>query len=187
MKPDTANERAHSGTESLRVSALLSISTDKWEQRWRQQHRHISLNIRRDSDERSQRSAVIADLESGALDVGLIRIYGDESLDAVTDTPLHAVTLFEESMALLLGEEHPLADEHSIDGSLLEALELTAALLPGPVARDALQKDLVTVPVTGLNPSRIVCVWTPSRDADDVQDFVGILRGRSGRSSRSNA
>jgi len=187
MKPDAEHERTHDDTESLRISALLSISTDKWEQRWRQQHRHISLNIRRDSDDRDQRSVVIADLESDALDIGLIRIYGDESLDTISQTPLHAVTLYEESMALLLSAEHPLAEEPSIDGSLLEALELTATLLPGPVARDALQKDLVTVPVTGLKPSRIVCVWKPSRDSEAIQDFVGILRGRTGHSSRSNA
>jgi hypothetical protein len=90
-------------------------------------------------------------------------------------------------MAVLLSDEHPLADEPSIDGALLDDLELSAALLPGPVARDARQKNLVIVPVTGLEPSRIVCVWQPSRDADDVQDFIGVLRGRTGHSSRAQA
>ncbi len=171
----------------LRVSSLLSISTDKWEQRWREQHRHIRLSIRRDADEPAQRATVLADLESGELDAALIRLFGHETVQEVSEAKLHAVTVYEESMAVLLSAEHPLADEPSIDGALLDDLELTAALLPGPVARDALQKSLVIVPVTGLDPSRIVCVWQPSRDAEDIQDFVGLLRGRSGHSSRAQA
>jgi DNA-binding transcriptional LysR family regulator len=184
---ETETPAQQAGRPVLRLSSLLSISTDKWEQRWRQQHRHIGLSVRRDRDEPSERAAVITDLLSGDLDLALIRVYGDETSADVSDSPLHAITVYEEAMAVLLSDEHPLADEPSIDGALLDDLELSAALLPGPVARDARQKNLVIVPVTGLEPSRIVCVWQPSRDADDVQDFIGVLRGRTGHSSRAQA
>lgn len=171
----------------LRVSALQSISTDKWEQRWRRTHPASHLTVQRDSDLRDDRAAVLALLCAGQIDLALVRLYPGETPKDLTDQPLHSVALYEEGAAVLLSEEHPLADEPEIDASLIEEPELRAALLPAPVARDARQKSLVVVPVTGLEPTRVVCVWLVERDADDVQDFVGILRGRGERSSRNES
>lgn len=182
MNADARPERS-----VLTVSCLLSISTDKWEDRWRQQHRHIRLSIRRDSDDPGERSAVIDALASGELDVALIRLYGNETLADVGTTSLHAITLYEESQVVLISSDHPLATEEFLEAALLSDFGLDSAVLPAPMARDALQKTLAIVPVTGLEPSRIVCVWLTARDADDVQDFVGLLRGRTGRSSRAQA
>lgn len=180
---NAAPDRAH--LPSFRVSALQSISTDKWEQRWRRAHRGIRLEMRRDSDLRDERAQVITDLSEHQLDAALVRLFPGEAVSDLSDAPLHSVVLYEEGAAVLLSSEHPLADEPEIDGSLLDEPELRAALLPAPVARDARQKSLVVVPVTGLEPTRVVCVWLRERDAQDVQDFVGILRGRGDRSSRN--
>lgn len=169
----------------LTVSALLSISTDKWQQRWREQHPETRLTFRRDSDQPDARAQVLDDLCADQLDAALVRLFPGEKGTDLANVPLHSITLYEEGAALLLSKEHPLATEPEIDGTLLDDLELTAALLPAPVARDALQKDLVSVPVTNIEPSTIVCVWRVDRDGEDVQDFVGILRGRTGRSSRT--
>lgn len=171
----------------LNVSSLLSISTDKWEDRWRAQHPETRLVFRRDSDVPSDRAAVIADLVTGELDAALVRLNPGEKAASLTAKPLHSITLYGEGMAVLLDKEHPLADETEIAGDLIDDLELRAALLPAPVARDALQKTLVTVPVTGLEPHTIACVWLVDRNADDIQDFVGVLRGRSAQSSRTQA
>lgn len=176
-----------SSPSGLRVSALQSISTDKWEQRWSRTHPSNRLWVQRDSDLREAREAVIAALCAGQIDAALVRLYPGETPQNLADTPLHSVALYEEGAALLLSEEHPLADEPEIDASLIEEPELRAALLPAPVARDTRQKSLVVVPVTGLEPTRVLCVWLVERDADDVQDFVGILRGRGERSSRNEA
>lgn len=172
---------------AFRVSALQSISTDKWEQRWRRTHPSLPLQVRRDSDLPEARAKVLSDLLNDQLEAALVRLSPGESAADLADQALHAVVLYEEGAALLLSDEHPLADEPEIDAALLDEPELRAALLPAPVARDARQKSLVVVPVTGLEPTRVACVWLVRRDAEDVQDFVGILRGRGERSSRNAA
>lgn len=172
---------------SLTVSSLLSISTDKWQQRWREQHPETRLVFRRDSDLPDDRASVISDLVAGELDAALVRFAPGEQPSSLTTKSLHCITLYDEGMAVLLDKEHPLADETEIAGELIDDLELRAALLPAPVARDALQKTLVSVPVSGLEPYRIACVWLVDRDGEDIQDFVGLLRGRTGHSSRTQA
>lgn len=172
---------------TLTVSSLLSISTDKWEERWRAQHPETRLVFRRDSDLADDRPGVLADLVAGELDAALVRLAPGETPASLIAEPIHGITLYEEGMSVLLDKEHPLADEPSIDGSLIDDLELRPALLPAPIARDALQKTLVTVAVTGLEPYTIACVWLVERDDDDIQDFVGVLRGRTGHSSRTQA
>lgn len=169
------------------VACLLSVSTDKWQARWGEQHRTHRLTFDRYSDQPEARAEVIARLEAGEFDAAIVRVYPGEEAKILGSLPLHAVTLYDENQAVLLTKDHPFAEESEIAGELIDDLELRSALLPAPVARDALQKDLVAVPVTGLEPSRVVCVWLVSRDDDDVQDFIGLLRGRTGRSSRIQA
>jgi hypothetical protein len=38
--------------------------------------------------------------------------------------------------------------------------------------------------VTDAAPTRIALVWRVERDDDDIQEFVGVVRGRTARSSR---
>lgn len=171
----------------LNVACLKSISTDKWEHRWREQHPTISLDIVRIEDWPEARGEALTALQAGALDAALIRLYPGESAHELATNPLHCVTVFDEGQAVLLSKEHPFANEPVIDGSLLDDFDLRAALLPAPMARDARQKDLVSVAVTGLEPTTVSCVWLVSRDDADIQDFVGIIRGRTGRTSRTQA
>jgi DNA-binding transcriptional LysR family regulator len=172
---------------TLTVSSLLSISTDKWEERWRAQHPETRLVFRRDTDLAEERTEVLADLVSGVLDAALVRLSPGEKPATLMAQPLHGITLYDEGMAVLLDKAHPLADETAIAGELIDDLELRPALLPAPIARDALQKTLVAIPVSGLEPFSIACVWLVDRDDDDIQDFVGVLRGRTGHSSRTQA
>lgn len=172
---------------TLTVSSLLSISTDKWQQRWREQHPETRLLFRREEDAPETRAQVIADLVQGEIDAALVRVMPGERATELSESPLHAITLYEEGMAVLLTKDHPLIEEPEIAGELIDDFELGSALLPAPVARDALQKSLVIIPVTGLEPPSIACIWSVDRDADDIQDFVGLLRGRTGRSSRTQA
>ena len=76
------------------------------------------------------------------------------------------------------------------------ALRLVAAgtggiLLPLPLARHLTEKrEHALVPVHGespLAPTEVWATWEVSRDGADVQQLVGILRGRTARSSRPGA
>jgi DNA-binding transcriptional LysR family regulator len=70
-----------------------------------------------------------------------------------------------------------------------EAIETTAAgtgvvIVPMSVARLHRRKDTVQRPVTDLPPSTIALVWRRDRDDEVCQEFVGVVRGRTARSSR---
>lgn len=63
-----------------------------------------------------------------------------------------------------------------------------AILLPLPLARHLSRKrEYVVIPVdeaAGLPGTDVWASWDVERDADDVQHLVGIMRGRTARSSR---
>ena len=69
------------------------------------------------------------------------------------------------------------------------AVEAVAAgtgvvVLPMSVARLHHRKDVVHRPVRGLPPTTIALVWLVERDDEHTQAFVGVVRGRTPRSSR---
>ena len=71
-----------------------------------------------------------------------------------------------------------------------DAVETVAAgtgvvLLPMSVARLHSRKDVVHRPVADLEPTKVGLAWLVDRDDDEqVQAFIGIVRGRTERSSR---
>jgi len=70
-----------------------------------------------------------------------------------------------------------------------EAIETVAAgtglvLVPLSVARLYQRKDVVHRVVTDLPPSTIALVWLRDRDDDATQAFVGVVKGRTARTSR---
>ena len=70
-----------------------------------------------------------------------------------------------------------------------EAIETVAAgtgvvVVPASVARLFHRKDVVTRPVTDLDPTTVGLAWLVARDGDDVQAFVGITKGRTSRTTR---
>jgi len=57
-------------------------------------------------------------------------------------------------------------------------------LLPMSVARLLHRKDVASRPVTDLPPTRVGLAWRVERDDEQTQAMVGVVRGRTGRSSR---
>jgi DNA-binding transcriptional LysR family regulator len=73
--------------------------------------------------------------------------------------------------------------------SAKDAVEVAAAgsgivVLPRSVARLHARKDVVQVPVTDLEPTRIALIWLRDADSELHQDFVGVVRGRRASSGR---
>ena len=73
--------------------------------------------------------------------------------------------------------------------SAQEAVEAVAAgtgvaVLPMSVARLHHRKDVVHRPVRGLPPTPVALIWRVERDDELTQAFVGVVRGRTPRSSR---
>lgn len=60
-------------------------------------------------------------------------------------------------------------------------------IVPLSVARLHHRKDVVHRPVTGIAPSRIGLAWRVDDDDDRIETFIGIVRGRTERSSRGES
>ena len=71
-----------------------------------------------------------------------------------------------------------------------DAIEVAASgggivIVPASVARLFHRKDVVARPVADLEPTRVGLAWRTDDEDPRVQTFIGIVRGRTARSSRS--
>ncbi len=76
------------------------------------------------------------------------------------------------------------------DLTLRQAVESVAAdsgivIVPMSLARLHHRKDVVAVPVTGVPTSSVGLAWRQDVEDDRVETFIGVVRGRTARSSRS--
>jgi len=60
-------------------------------------------------------------------------------------------------------------------------------VVPMSVARLHHRKDVVHRPVTGVAPSRVGLAWRADDEDPRIEDFIGIVRGRTERSTRGGA
>ena len=132
------------------------------------------------------------DLEVGTPD--LVRLYLDEIgkaplLDAATEVDL--ADLADEQLVLphRSGWTPDVEQRDWPAMSEREAVEVVASgggivLLPMSVARLLHRKDVASRPVSDLPPTRVALAWRVERDDEQTQAMVGVVRGRTGRSSR---
>lgn len=190
---------------TLRLAFVPGATPDKWARHWRERFREPLELL--PVDEAEQRQV----LDDGRADMVLARLPLDDA-DALHCIPLyeelpvvvlgkeHAAALEDEVSAADLAEEQfPLGVPEGVTStvdqlpfpemSVKDAIEVAAAgtgvvVVPMSVARLHHRKDVVHVVVTDLPTTRMALAWR--RDADDerTQAFVGIVRGRTARSSR---
>ena len=117
---------------------------------------------------------------------------------------LHAIPLYREQPVVAASKEHPvaafeevaladLAGENIMDaaelGGAAMGLEVVASgagllILPMPVARIHSRRDIISRPVHGVEGTRIAVAWRQDADDADIEEFIGIVRGRTANSSR---
>ncbi len=113
---------------------------------------------------------------------------------------LSVIPLWEETPVAVAAKDHPLkvvdtvtlaelADEEVVDGQGEPSLDLVAAgagiaTMPQAVFRAQNRRDLVARPISDAEPTRIGLVWRDGDSRDEVQEFIGIVRGRTAASSR---
>lgn len=175
----------------LRVGFVPGVTPDRWARRWRNLRAHGRL----ETVPLPEESDPVAALRGGALDMCLLRL-------PVETDGLHVVRLYDEAPVVVVSRENPvaaydeidvadLADEHRVDGhgGTRVALERVAAdagvlVVPMSLARLHHRKDVVAVPVTGVPETTVALVWPVEQDDERRQAFVGVVRGRTGNSSR---
>lgn len=174
----------------LTLRYVAGVSPAKWLRAWAERRPDQPLEAAR-----VEQSDQLVDLLGGVADLAFVRLPVDAE-------GLHEIPLWEEVAVAVLPKDHPLADAESLTLADLEGeplapvqpdaattVELVAAgtghaLLPHGVARLHHRRDVVAIPVTDAPTTRIALVWRVERDDDDIQEFVGVVRGRTARSSR---
>jgi DNA-binding transcriptional LysR family regulator len=189
---------------TFRLGFVSGATPDKWAGTWREREREpIELTP---VDEAAQEHGV----RTGALDVALVRLPVDR--DGLHLIPLYdelpvAVLGVEDELTLLdevstadLADSQLVLPERSgwrpsaeqLDWPPMterEAVETVAAgtgvaIVPMSVARLHHRKDVTYRVVTDLEPSKVGLAWLVDNEDPRVQTFIGIVRGRTARSSR---
>lgn len=190
--------------QPFRVGFVSGATPDKWARAWRERRRetlHLVPILEHEQED---------GVRDGTLDMALVRLpVNRDGLHCITlydEVPVvvasaeHFVAAADEVALADLADEQlvrPHASGWTPAAPQLEwppmseqdAIETVAAgtgvvIVPMSVARLHQRKDVVQRPVTDLDPTQIGLVWLIDRDAEDTQEFAGIVRGRSARSSR---
>lgn len=190
--------------QPFRVGFVTGATPDKWARAWRERSRvPLELVPVEEADQEDL-------LRDGSVDMCLVRLPVDrDGLHLVTLYDEVAVAVVGVEHLVAAADEVELAD--LVDEQLVlphtsgwtpdvaqldwppmsarEAVEVAASgtgivLLPMSVARLLHRKDVTSRPVRDLPPTTVGLAWLVERDDDRTQEFVGVVRGRTPRSSR---
>ncbi|MFC5719440.1 LysR substrate-binding domain-containing protein [Streptomyces gamaensis] len=192
----------------FRLAYVPGVTPGKWVRIWQERLPGIPLELiqvtaaeapgmlrRREAD------AGFVRLPIDRTALSAIPLYTETSVVVVPKD--HVVAAVEEVSAEDLADEvlfHPLDDTLDWErppgrpaverpATTADAVELVAAgvgllVVPQSLARLHHRKDLTYRPVTDVPQSRIALSWAEDATTDMVEDFIGIVRGRTANSSR---
>lgn len=138
----------------------------------------------------------LASLHDGSADVALLRL-------PIDDTGLSAIPLYWEKAVVVAPKDHvleafdtvtqlDLVDERVLEGQDAGTVELVAAglgiaIMPQSVARALSRRDVVSRIVADAPETRVALAWLDGNPDPLIQEFIGIVRGRTANSSRGAA
>lgn len=188
-----AGTQAIAAPAPLRVGFVPGVTVSKWERIWGRRFPDTPLELVAVA-QADQESA----LREGRVDMCFVRLPIDRSdmnaiplyreLPVVVVPKDHEISLFDEvGMADLANER--LQDTADIDaaGATIElvAAGVGVAIVPHSIARLHHRRDVVYRTVTDTDDTEIALVWPSARTTEPVEEFIGVVRGRSEHSSRS--
>lgn len=191
---------------TLRVGFVTGATPDKWARAWRERRSEPLELVPVGEAEQ------LGGVRAGDHDMALVRLPVDrdglhcvrlyDEVPVVVASRDHLVAAADDqgvALADLVDEQLvlPHASGWTPDApqlawppmSAADAVETVAAgtgivILPMSVARLHARKDVVTRPVTDLEPTTIGLVWLVESDDERTQAFVGIVKGRGANSTR---
>ncbi|MDW8803758.1 LysR substrate-binding domain-containing protein [Streptomyces scabiei] len=196
---------------SFRLAYVPGVTPTKWVRIWNERLPDVPLTLLQVSP-----AEAFGVLRDGGADAGFVRLPVDgDDLSAIplyAETTVvvvprdHVVAAVDEVTTGDLADEvvlHPLDDtlgwerppgEPAFErpATTADAIELVAAgigllVVPQSLARLHHRKDLTYRPVTDAPESRVALSWPQEATTDLVEDFIGIVRGRTVNSSRGRA
>ncbi|GAB7035343.1 LysR family transcriptional regulator substrate-binding protein [Streptomyces sp. NPDC021749] len=193
---------------SFRLAYVPGVTPTKWVRIWNERLPDIPLTL-----VQVPAADAFDVLRSGGADAGFVRLPVDRSdlaaIPLYTETTVvvipkdHLVAAVDEVSAEELADEillHPLDDTldwerppglpaYERPATTADAIELVAAgvgllVVPQSLARLHHRKDLTYRPVSDTPTSRVALSWPQDATTDMVEDFIGIVRGRTVNSTR---
>lgn len=170
------------------VAFVIGVTPTKWARVWNERMPHLPLELRP-----STADEAIAALHDGSVNAAFLRSAPDD---------LPQIRLYEELPVVVIPKDHDAAtlDSLTIDdlatlvvldyaeNTAHDTVELIAAnvgvaVMPQSVARSTSRRDVVARPLTGGESTFIGLAWVTQ--SAEVDEFIGIVRGRTANSSRA--
>ncbi len=182
--------------DPLRVAFVPGVTPGKWQRVWRDRRTRGRLDMLP-----MNQDAALAALADGTAHMALLR-------NVSANEHWHAIPLYREAPVVLAPKGSLVAGLDSVSlvelgelddlvmltvdllaGSGSDAVELVAAnvgvaVMPQSVARAHSRKDVVARPLTDGVETSISLVWPTAAAHPLVNEFIGIVRGRTTNSSR---
>ncbi len=182
----------HTGAApGLRVGFVPGVTLTRWRRTWTERFPRTPLDIVEVAEPDQRRV-----LDAGEVDLCFARLPLDTE-------GLHRIRLYDEVPVVVAPTDHPLAafDEVSladltgeplVDAGLADAFDRVAwgsgvLRVPHSVARSRSRRDLVHRTVSDAEPTTIVLAWLVDNPNELIEEFIGIVRGRTANSSRTVA
>lgn len=172
------------------IGVVAGVTPDRWVRVWRERLPDVPLHVVPVDD-------VVAALAS---DVSMV--FARLPVDDVDPEALHAIPLWEEMPVVVAAKDHvvkafdevseaDLADETLHPGWDDGVLDIVAAghgiaRMPQSVFRATGRRDVVARPISDAPATRIALVWPRDEGGPLVEEFIGIVRGRTANSSRGD-
>ncbi|PZT74090.1 LysR family transcriptional regulator [Streptomyces sp. AC1-42W] len=187
------------------------MTPTKWVRIWNERLPGIPLTLVQVTAAEAQDLLRAGEADAGFLrlpvagtDLSAIPLYAETTVVVVPKD--HVIAAVDELSVAELADEivlHPLDDSlvwERLPGrpaverpaTTADAVELVAAgigvlVVPQSLARLHHRKDLTYRPLTDAPESRVALSWPQEKTTDQVEDFIGIVRGRTVNSSRGRA
>lgn len=178
---------------TLRVAFIVGVTPGKWAKVWAERLPRTYLELMSSTAAES-----LAAVENGSADAAFLRM--PVAVDRLSNIPLytelpvvvvpkgHAIEAMDVVTIADLSAETVLSSEvQDADWALIVEMVATGAgvaVMPHSVARALSRRDVVARPVSDGPHSRIALVWLTGNDNSLIEEFIGIVRGRTANSSR---
>ena len=179
----------------MRIAFAPGVTVGKWTRRWAERHPELALEVFPVSESDGvvvllKRDATLSfvrlPVERDGLSV--IRLYGELPVLVVPrDSELGTLETLTETRVAGLAQVADYSPERPVkDAVALVAAGVGFLRLPHSLARLNARKDVAAIPIEDAPETEIALAWLRDETTELVEEFVGIVRGRTEASSRAN-